>query len=418
MLSAQLPGLVRSSEGERRRVAHLGGVPHRAVAACSRSAASGLAARRAGAHPRGSPAPARRRQRRPRRAPASARRVRRSPRASGPRRRAPRRTAAREPSPRARPGRAQALRQLGDHLPARRALAGLRDRLAQALDAPVGVGDRALLLGVGPRPGRRRPRARDALGQEARVRDDRARALASAAVQRGALGVAPRRLARLAGRPAAGTARSARRRRAPPAIAGASRPSASASRRPGPAFGSTPASRRPRPLAWRGFPAGPAPSISDRATASRRCSSSARAALGPAGAGGEALARDDHAAPRRPARARRARGSSRSAARSAPERALERSVPCRRTPLRRRRSRIGASTSGSQSSTSTHGRTRGRRPSPAGADRQRALQLERQRARARESTCGEPSASRISRASSRPSSLVAPGGGPSRGRHE
>ncbi len=37
---------------------------------------------------------------------------------------------------------------VGQHRPSRAHLAGMGDRGAQALDAPVGVGDRALLLGV------------------------------------------------------------------------------------------------------------------------------------------------------------------------------------------------------------------------------------------------------------------------------
>ena len=41
------------------------------------------------------------------------------------------------------------LDELGEHLPLGARLALAADRAAQALQAPVGVGDRALLLGVG-----------------------------------------------------------------------------------------------------------------------------------------------------------------------------------------------------------------------------------------------------------------------------
>ena len=119
-----------------------------------------------------------------------------------------------------------------------------------------------------PRPGRRRRRARGSprsgtrRGRRRRWRRPRARR------------PAPGRAARAGGRRRTGRRRSARRRPGPRRSPAASRAGGeSARRRPGPALGSTPASRRPRPLAAAGMPSRPAPSTPARPSRSAICSS-------------------------------------------------------------------------------------------------------------------------------------------------
>ena len=125
---------------------------------------------------------ARRRRRRPR-APASGRRARRSPRARARRRRAPPRTgASRGHRPRCSTSRSRPSRSASSLSTCHSARTdpGARDRRAQALEAPVGVDDRALLLRVDLGREDDVGVLADRLGEERGVRDHGARGGSSA----------------------------------------------------------------------------------------------------------------------------------------------------------------------------------------------------------------------------------------------
>ena len=303
----------------------------------------------------------------------------------------PRRRAGWTPSPPVRrPSvEADARGEVGDDLPLGAHGAGMADGGAQALQAPVGVRERPLLLGVGLGGEDDGRVLADALGEERRVGDD-GRRLARAPPPR-ARGPA----ASAAGRRAGGTARSARPRRPPRRCPRRRAPSAVGSR----ARGRRWAGRRPRAGRARWTSRGPRAGRRRRGRAATRrpaTFSSARAACAPRAPCDQALAPDDDdvlagvaqqvgdaRSPRawsspRPARARRARRPPPSAAltarRGTPRRRPARSArrrrrsgpattgrleamasltPCRRTPLRMRRSTIGMSSTGSQSRTRT-----------------------------------------------------------------
>ena len=189
-----------------------------------------------------------------------------------------------------------------------------------------------------------------------------------------------------------------------PAIASALRPSCGLSLSPGPALGSTPDSRSPRPLLVAGISSSPAPGVSASDSSAAR-SSSARTRSPPTA---PAANRSPHRITSSPPACARRAAVSRSASRSSPEARCS-FMPWRRAPLRRRRSRIGASISGSQSSTSTpcansRSDTRACRRGSASSRCSSSASAPF----ARESRCGEPSVSRTRRPSRKPSSLVAP----------
>ena len=209
----------------------------------------------------------------------------------------------------------EAQRQLGDHLPAGAHLARPRDRRAQALQAPVGVHDRALLLGVGLGREDDVGVLGDRLGQERGVGDDRARGAASARRHSSRVGQVAQRVGlqqveasarpreRLGDRvrvaPAGSTARRGRGRRS--------------------------AARRPRAgrARWRARDFEQPGAVDARRARARRRSAAARArrrAVGPA-------------ARRSPHSTTTSRGRSRAARRAAAPRARRRSPPALRCEL-------------------------------------------------------------------------------------